>query len=84
MEDSLLAAVVAPWATDTDALSTALLVLGSGGLISLAARFSEAGFLIAEREPVNRSGNGNGPEGMRVSKKGGPWESRFPAQERVP
>lgn len=48
VQGARLAAVVAPSATDTDALSTALLVLGAAGIGRLAARFPDAAFLVQE------------------------------------
>jgi thiamine biosynthesis lipoprotein len=50
VEKTLLAAVVAPSAIETDALSTALLVLGEEGLPVLVNRFQNAGFLVATAE----------------------------------
>lgn len=45
-QGSLLAAVSHPSATLTDALSTALLVLGTSGAESLSARYPDADFLV--------------------------------------
>jgi thiamine biosynthesis lipoprotein ApbE len=47
VRDSVLAAAVAPSSTDTDALSTGLLVLGRDGLAPLAQRYRGASFLAA-------------------------------------
>jgi thiamine biosynthesis lipoprotein ApbE len=49
VEKTLLAAVVSPSTTDTDALSTALLVLGADGIPLLRDRFPEVlGGLVME------------------------------------
>lgn len=67
VEKNLLAAVVAPSATETDALSTALLVLGEGGLSLLSARFAQAaGYLLVSEEP-ERQGS------LRVTALGKVW-----------
>ena len=50
VERTVLAAVAVDSPTDTDALSTALLVLGPEAISTLAARFPDAGFLIAYDE----------------------------------
>jgi thiamine biosynthesis lipoprotein len=47
VEDTVLAAVVANSPTDTDALSTGLLVLGAPGVAALAAEFPQASLLVA-------------------------------------
>jgi thiamine biosynthesis lipoprotein len=54
--DNLLAAVIAPSATATDALSTALLVGGIALLPTLTAHYPEAGFLLAVSESSGKSG----------------------------
>jgi thiamine biosynthesis lipoprotein len=67
VENTLLAAVVAPSATDTDALSTALLVLGATGISLLTERFPDvAGYLVAEDEP-------NTEDKPRVTRQGDVW-----------
>jgi len=48
--DTLLAAAVTPDAAESDALSTALLVLGTAGLEHLAHTFPGAGLLVAKAE----------------------------------
>jgi thiamine biosynthesis lipoprotein len=73
VEDTVLAAAIGPSATDTDALSTALLVLGTVGLPRLTERFPEmAGFLVADVEPEQR--------GLRAATTGsGLWRDLNPA-----
>lgn len=56
VERSVLAAVLAPSPTDTDALSTALLVLGEAGIETLSRHWPDAGFLIAFEEMEGKSG----------------------------
>ncbi|MCB1125472.1 MAG: FAD:protein FMN transferase [Verrucomicrobiae bacterium] len=51
VQGAQLAAVVGPGATKTDALSTALLVLGEPEMDRLAAAFPRYGFLSVTREP---------------------------------
>jgi FAD:protein FMN transferase len=51
-----LAAVLHPSATTADALSTALLVLGRGGLAGLEAAFPEAAFLVVTDEGTATAG----------------------------
>jgi thiamine biosynthesis lipoprotein len=68
VEKTLLAAVIAPSATETDALSTALLVLGASGIGRLRERFPQASFLAVEED-------GAMPEGLRVVTTGGPWNT---------
>ncbi len=64
---TLLAAVVAPSATVTDAVSTALLVLGEPGLDDLARAFPDAaGFLLAVADPQTATG-------IRVVSRGDMW-----------
>jgi thiamine biosynthesis lipoprotein len=58
VDHTVLAAVVAESATDADALSTGLLVLGRAGLPLLARRFPGAGFLVVERGDVVTAGAG--------------------------
>jgi thiamine biosynthesis lipoprotein len=58
VDHTVLAAVIADSATDADALSTALLVLGRGGVRQLARRFPGAGFLVAGRGEVVTAGVG--------------------------
>jgi len=66
--DTLLAVVVAPSATVTDAVSTALLVLGEAGLDHLARAFPEAtGFLVVVAEPLSASG-------LRLVSRGDVWQ----------
>jgi len=66
VEKTLLAAAIAPSATDTDALSTALLVLGADGIALLAERFPKASFLVAEEDT-------RAPDGLRVLTGGDLW-----------
>jgi thiamine biosynthesis lipoprotein len=66
VENTLLAAVVTPSATDADALSTALLVLGADGIGRLRERFPDADLLVAVEERT-------APEGTRVVTSGGAW-----------
>jgi thiamine biosynthesis lipoprotein len=68
VENPLLAAVTAPSATETDALSTALLVLGASGMERLRARFPGASFLVAEE-------NRFAPNGLRVVTAGSAWNT---------
>nr|CAA9293561.1 FAD:protein FMN transferase [uncultured Armatimonadetes bacterium] len=71
VQDTVLAAVVAPSPTDTDALSTALLVLGAAGLPMLAARFPDAHLLVAREGP-----EGGGP--LQVDTVGDAWQDVTP------
>jgi thiamine biosynthesis lipoprotein len=62
VENALLAAVVSGSATDSDALSTGLLVLGAAGMDVISARRPDAQLLVAEKTAqndirVNVSGN---------------------------
>jgi FAD:protein FMN transferase len=67
--DTVLAAVVTASATESDALSTALLVLGAAGIPLLAERFPQAaGYLTAEDEP-------NTQDGLRIVQRGNIWGS---------
>lgn len=67
VDNTLLAAVVAPSAADTDALSTALLVLGVAGIPLLTERFPDvAGYLVAEDEP-------NTEDKLCVTQQGDVW-----------
>jgi len=52
VQEHLLAAVIHPSAMTSDALSTALLVLGPDGLRLLAERFPEAALLLVHRTPA--------------------------------
>ena len=49
VENALLSAVVCASATDSDALSTGLLVLGAAGLDVIGARRPDAGLLVVEK-----------------------------------
>lgn len=65
---TLLAAVVTDSATDADALSTALLVLGGEGIAVLRARFPDAGFLVLSAEgTVQIAGDDFAPAAHRVT-----------------
>jgi thiamine biosynthesis lipoprotein len=61
-QGALLAAVGHPSATLTDALSTALLVLGSAGLASVAAHYPDADLLVAEETPDGLWFHSAGPD----------------------
>jgi FAD:protein FMN transferase len=61
VDHTALAAVVTSSATDADAVSTALLVLGAAGVDRLAERFPDASLLVATP----------GAEGLRVDLVGG-------------
>jgi FAD:protein FMN transferase len=62
VEGAVMTAVVAPRATDSDALSTALLVLGTAGTSRVAAALPGARTLVVERNP--------GPEPYRFDTRG--------------
>jgi thiamine biosynthesis lipoprotein len=68
VEKTLLAAAIAPSATETDALSTALLVLGAEGIAHLAERFPQASFLVAEADL-------SVPDGLRALTVGDVWRN---------
>jgi len=62
VEGAVMTAVVAPSATDTDALSTALLVLGAAGAGRVAATGGGVRTLVVERR--------SGPEEYRIESQG--------------
>jgi FAD:protein FMN transferase len=62
VQGAVMTAVVAPSATDTDALSTALLVLGAAGAERVAALGAGVRALVVEQSP--------GPGGYRVESRG--------------
>jgi thiamine biosynthesis lipoprotein len=62
VEGAVLAAVVGPSATDTDALSTALLVLGAAGQDAIVATGEGVKTLVVER--------GEGGGGFRIASRG--------------
>jgi thiamine biosynthesis lipoprotein len=66
---TLLAAVVSPSATDADAMSTALLVLGAEALPRLAARFPDTSLLVAPREAPPQT---SGPAFLAMGAASGP------------
>ncbi len=68
-----LAAVVAPSATDADAVSTALLVLGRAGLPAVAAKFPDLGLLTATASP----------RGLRVDRRGAGFSPPAAARTRA-
>lgn len=55
VSDTLLAAVVHPSAMVSDALSTALLVLGAAGIVTLAEQFPDAHFLMLANDGSKRT-----------------------------
>ncbi|GAB4463264.1 MAG: FAD:protein FMN transferase [Armatimonadaceae bacterium] len=69
VENNLLTAVVAPTASDAEALSTGLLVGGAEFLPQWAARFPDAGFLLVENEPT-----GKGDVRVRTAGKNPGWK----------
>jgi thiamine biosynthesis lipoprotein len=81
VQGTLLAAVVHPSALLSDALSTALLVLGRAGLGMLAPRYPEAGFLVVDdaQAGVETAGPGFAPAGADAAEGQPP-----PVQGKVP
>jgi thiamine biosynthesis lipoprotein len=65
-QGALLAAVAHESATLTDALSTALLVLGAEGLATVAAAYPEADLLVAEETPEGVWLHAAGPDRWRL------------------
>ncbi len=63
---AMLAAVAHPSATLTDALSTALLVLGRDGVPGLAALYPEADLLVVAEEAGGPRAWAAGPDGWRL------------------
>jgi thiamine biosynthesis lipoprotein len=84
-----LAAVVAASATDADAVSTALLVLGRAGMKAVAAKFPDAGLLTATPAPrglrVDFLGAGfKRPEPVPVGRAVAPRAATPPRPSRRP
>lgn len=72
VEKTMLAAVVATSATDTDAVSTGLLVEGEAGLPLLSPLFPHSGLLVAWEEPSSSENK------LRVGVAGDNWREVRP------
>jgi len=70
VEGALLTAVLGDSATMTDAVSTALLVLGVEGVEQLSETFADADFLIAQE---NKEGSGQEATPLSVVTRGDGW-----------
>jgi len=71
-QGALLAAVGHTSATLTDALSTALLVLGAEGLVPLAAEYPDADLLVVEATPEGLWFHSAGPDHWSLRLEGSP------------